>query len=352
MGNGSEIADLARFPSENPNPVLRIARDGTVLYSNRPSVRLLDAWGVSPDGKLAGAPYQFVTAALDSGESQYAEIPCGDRVLSLTFAPVADTDYVNVYALDVTDRVRAERDRKELIRELEAKNAELERFTYAVSHDLKSPLITVQGFAGQLAQDIALGDTKRLDDDIGRIIGATAKMQRLLDELLALSCIGRVMKPPENVALADVAGETVQMLAGVIDGRGVVVDVSSDLPVVLGDRIRLREVLQNLVENAVKFMGDQPEPRVEIGTRKDDRDTVCYVRDNGTGVNPRYQPRVFGLFDQLDQGVEGAGVGLAIVKRVVEVHGGRVWVESEGEGRGSTFCFVIPEGVEGGKNER
>ncbi|MCP5103508.1 MAG: hypothetical protein GY950_09025 [bacterium] len=98
------------------------------------------------------------------------------------------------------------------------------------------------------------------------------------------------------------------------------------------------------MDNAAKFMGDQSTPRIEIGTRLNDRETIFYVRDNGVGIDPRYHRKVFELFDKLDAKSNGTGVGLAIVKRIVEVHGGRIWVESEGTGKGSIFCFTIPEG--------
>ena len=115
-------------------------------------------------------------------------------------------------------------------------------------------------------------------------------------------------------------------------------------PTVFGDRNRIRQLIENLVDNAAKFMGDQSTPRIEIGTRLNDRETTFYVRDNGVGIDPRYHRKVFELFDKLDAKSNGTGVGLAIVKRIVEVHGGRIWVESEGTGKGSTFCFTIPEG--------
>jgi signal transduction histidine kinase len=117
--------------------------------------------------------------------------------------------------------------------------------------------------------------------------------------------------------------------------------VAPDLPTVRGDRARLLEVLQNLVQNGVKFMGDQPAPRVEIGARRDGDELVHYVRDNGIGIEPRFAERIFGLFDRLDPDIDGTGIGLALVKRIVEVHGGRIWVESEGPGRGSTFCYTL-----------
>jgi signal transduction histidine kinase len=108
-----------------------------------------------------------------------------------------------------------------------------------------------------------------------------------------------------------------------------------------GDRTRLVEVFQNLVDNAIKFMGDQPTPRVEIGVEKAGEEYVFFVRDNGIGIDPRYQPKVFGLFEKYDPATRGTGIGLALVKRIVEVHGGKIWVESAGIGKGTTFRFTL-----------
>jgi len=250
-------------------------------------------------------------------------------------------------ARDTTKRKRAEEERESLIAELEAKNAELERFTYTVSHDLRSPLITIQGFLGFVEQAAIAGNVERVQADIARISNTTDKMQQLLDELLELSRIGRLVNPPQEVPFGDLAREAVSLVTGRLAQRGVEVDIAPDLlaadgPTIYGDRPRLREVLQNLVDNASKFMGDQPHPRVEIGMRRDGEERAFFVRDNGIGIDPRYHDKVFGLFDKLDQEAEGSGVGLSIVKRIVEVHGGRIWVESEGTGRGSVFCFTLP----------
>ncbi len=242
---------------------------------------------------------------------------------------------------DVSERKRAEQEREALIAELETKNAELERFSYTVSHDLKSPLVTIRGFLGLLERDAVAGNVKRMRRDAGKIRAATEVMGQLLDELLELSRIGRQINPPQEVSLADLARQAVDLIADSLTERGVEVDISSALPVVVGDRARLLEVFQNLLENAVKYMGDQPAPRIEVSPRSGDG-TVCCVRDNGVGIDPRYHEKVFGLFERLGTDQEGTGVGLALVKRIVEVHGGRIWVESEGHDRGSTFCFTVP----------
>ena len=241
--------------------------------------------------------------------------------------------------IDIADRKRHEKD-------LQDKNAELERFAYTVSHDLKSPLITIQTYAGMIAKDLAAGNCERAQNDIKRIENAANKMTVLLGDLLELSRIGRQMNEPSQVDMSLLVKEVLLQLAGVITERQALVAVQNDLPTVRGDRKRIAEVVQNLVENAVKYMGDQAVPRIEIGTRQDGRDTVFFVRDNGKGIDPRYQENIFGLFNKLDANSEGTGVGLALVKRIIEVHGGRVWVESEGVGKGSTFCFTVGENLD------
>ncbi len=226
--------------------------------------------------------------------------------------------------------------------DLAAKNAELERFTYTVSHDLKSPLVTIRGFAGLAGTDLATGKLDRVRQDLGRIVAASDKMQRLLEDLLELSRVGRVVNPAEPVALEPLVREAVDLVKGPLDQGGVVVEIAPGLPVVQADRRRLLEVYQNLVENAAKFSAGSPAPRIEIGARSDRGEPVFYVKDNGRGIEPRFLERVFDLFEKLDPGASGTGVGLALVRRIIEAHGGRAWAESEGPGRGATFCFTLP----------
>lgn len=288
-----------------------------------------------------------------------AALQVADGNLSVT-APVLTDDEIGVLARtfnEMTDRLRmlrenldqeitvrkqAQRERERFVEELKAKNAELERFTYTVSHDLKSPLVTIRGFAGLLEKDADKGDTQRMKRDIQQIQDAAEKMQQLLAELLELSRVGRLINPPEEVSLTALAHEAVELVTGCIKERGVEVDIDPAMPVTYGDRGRLLEVLQNLLDNAVKFMGDQPAPRIEIGGRRDTDEVVCFVQDNGVGIDPKYHEQIFGLFDRLDPRSEGTGIGLALVKRIVEAHGGRIRVESEGAGRGSTFRFTVP----------
>ena len=234
-------------------------------------------------------------------------------------------------------------ERKKLISQLEASNAELERFTYTVSHDLRSPLVTIKGFLGMLIKDLQEGRQDKIEDDFQRIANAADKMHILLSDLLELSRIGRIINPPEEVDLTQVISEAIETLDAHLRSKQVVVNSPLHMPIVYGDRVRLREVFENLIDNAAKYTGDQQNPMIEIGTRGNGSEPVIFVKDNGMGIEPQYQKKVFGLFDKLNPNSEGTGIGLALIKRIIETHGGKIWVESEGLGKGSTFCFTIPD---------
>jgi signal transduction histidine kinase len=242
---------------------------------------------------------------------------------------------------DITERKQAEEILRQRDRDLRERNDELTRFTYAVSHDLKSPLVTIKTFLGYLEQDTRKGDTTSQDKDLGYIHTAAEKMSRLLDELLELSRVGRKTNPPVEAPLQAIVKEALELVAGQIADRGVKVEVTEEPILLYGDRRRLVEVFQNLVDNAVKFMGNQPSPRVEIGAEQAGVEIAFFVRDNGIGIDIRHQNKLFGLFEKFDPATEGTGIGLALVKRIVEVHGGKIWMESEGLGKGATFRFTL-----------
>ncbi|MBE3126605.1 MAG: PAS domain S-box protein [Acidobacteria bacterium] len=244
---------------------------------------------------------------------------------------------------DITERKRAEEEILQKTKELQEINEELTRFTYAVSHDLKSPLVTIQTFLGHLAQDLGSQKTALIEKDLGYIRNAADQMSKLLAELLELSRVGRRVNPLVEVPLQEVVNEALDLVAGRIAERGVTVKVTKEPVQLTGDRPRLVEVFQNLVDNAVKCMGDEPAPCVEIGVDEVGGETVLFVRDNGIGIDPQHQTKLFGMFEKLDHGTEGTGIGLALVKRIVDVHGGRIWVESEGPGKGTTFRLTLAE---------
>jgi PAS domain S-box-containing protein len=246
---------------------------------------------------------------------------------------------------DITARKHAEELQGKLITELERRNAELERFTYTLSHELKSPLITIRGFIGYLREDALAGNQQRLERDLQRITQGADHMLRLIHDLIQLLSVGRLNHEPQELPLRALVEEALELVHERMAARHIAVHIAEDLPAIYGDHDRLLEVLQNLLENAVKFMrDDQPEPRIEIGMRGSlNSPRVFHVRDNGIGIEPRFAHRVFNIFEKLDAKSEGTGVGLALVKRIIEVHGGKVWIESEGLGTGTAFCFTIPD---------
>ncbi|MBN2041257.1 MAG: PAS domain S-box protein [Spirochaetes bacterium] len=254
------------------------------------------------------------------------KLPCGDIVA--------------VYS-DETGRMLAQEERENLIKELEDKNRELENFSYMVSHDLKSPLITIKGFTDLLEKDILNNDTGSIKSDVEKIKNAADKMEVQLNEMLELSRIGRLINPPAKISFKKLVEEAIDSAAGQLARINPDIIISENLPDVYVDGMRIREMLMNLIDNAAKFI-DKENPVIEIGTLENTEEAVFYVRDNGPGIHPSYHEKIFGLFDKLDPGTAGSGAGLAIVKRIVEVHGGRVWVESDGTGNGSVFYFTLP----------
>jgi signal transduction histidine kinase len=169
-------------------------------------------------------------------------------------------------------------------------------------------------------------------------------MQQLLNDLLELSRVGRLVNKSQYIDLNEVTSEVLELLHGRIYAGNIHVSVAENLPRVYGDRARMLEVFQNLIDNATRFMGDQPNPHIEVGQdgRTEEGLPILFVRDNGIGIDPKFNSRIFGLFDKLDPHTDGTGIGLALVKRIIESHGGQIWVESE-PGRGATFYFTIQQ---------
>jgi signal transduction histidine kinase len=242
---------------------------------------------------------------------------------------------------EIAVRRRAEREKEALIERLETKTAEMEQFNYTVSHDLKSPLVTIRGFLQEILRSLPEDRDEQIDDDMRRIFAASDRMKELLDDLVEVSRVGRLSRPPGNIDLSLLARETLALMTGPLDQDKPEVSIADDLPTVAGDRDRLLSVFQNLLENALKFSRRDTARQIRIATRRDGDEIVIYVEDNGIGIDPSYQSKIFQIFSQLNPAYPGSGVGLALVKRIIETHNGRIWVESEGVDKGTRFCFTL-----------
>jgi two-component system sensor kinase len=240
-----------------------------------------------------------------------------------------------------TDLEASEQSVAEHVVDLAAAVGELEGFAYSVSHDLRAPLRAIDGFSRILLEDYA----DKLDPEGQRVLNvvrdSTLKMGQLIDDILAFSRTARVIITPEPVDMAALVRRTLAELAPGVAGRERVVDVGV-LPDTHGDRAMLQRVWMNLLDNAIKFTASKPDARIEIGASAGDGETIYYVRDAGAGFDMQYADKLFGVFQRL-HGAEfpGTGIGLAIVKRIVTRHGGRVWAEGK-VGDGATFFFTLP----------
>jgi PAS domain S-box-containing protein len=268
--------------------------------------------------------------------------------ISLSPMPTSDGLLVTGVIRDVTDRRQVEEQIRTLnenlarrIAELDAVNKELEAFSYSVSHDLRAPLRSIDGFGQALLEEYAehLDDTAA--DYLRRIRAATQRMGELIDDLLDLSRVTRREMRHEDVDLSALATTVIGDLTKAQPPRDIEVQIAAGL-VGRGDAHLLRVLLENLLGNAWKFTGRQTAARVEFGARREGDRLVYYVRDNGVGFDMTYAHKLFGAFQRLHAATEfpGTGIGLATVERIVHRHGGRVWAHSE-IGQGATFFFTL-----------
>jgi PAS domain S-box-containing protein len=272
-----------------------------------------------------------------------------ERVLEYRSIPIEAEDHRSGridHFIDVTELKRLEESLREQTRNLELSYEKLEEFSSVVSHDLKEPLRTIETFSGFLLEDY----TERLDEEgveyLNTLRRTSSRMRLLINDLLSLARVHVDAASFERINTQRLLEEIREDLDARL--RGVNLQVAEDLPSVKGNRVRIGELFSNLIVNAIKY-NDKALPTVRVDWTEDGkRDSATFfVQDNGIGIEARYQERIFGIFEKLNprEDAEGTGAGLAICRRIVEEHGGRIWVNSE-VGKGSTFSFTIPRARE------
>lgn len=251
--------------------------------------------------------------------------------------------YLRIADANLSERLRGETALRKRFHSLEIATQELEAFNSMVSHDLRAPLRHMREFSRMLQKSPAASVDAQSRDYASRIVDAADKMTRLLDGLSTFAHAGRAELRREPVDLGELVREIREELRADSGDRAIVWD-ARPLPVVQGDRVLLRQVLVNLVSNAIKYTRDRPEARIEISARRDRVETIVNVRDNGVGFDPRTASRLFEPFQRMEsaRGFAGSGLGLAIVARIVARHGGRVWADGA-PGEGATFSFSLPD---------
>ncbi len=270
-----------------------------------------------------------------------------ERILEYRSIPIETERYKGgriEHYIDITEIKRLEEGLRDKTKHLERSNEKLEEFSHVVSHDLKEPLRTVEAFSGFLLEDYA----DRLDEEgvnyLHTLKKTSARMRELINDLLSLASIHMDTASFERVNVSKTLEEIKEDIR--VRLKGVNLQVDENLPVIMGSKIRIGELFTNLIVNAIKY-NDKALPTVHVGCLAESRNRgmhTFFVQDNGIGIESRYQERIFGIFEKLNprEDYEGTGVGLAICKRIVEEHGGEIWVESE-VGKGSTFFFTIPK---------
>jgi len=227
------------------------------------------------------------------------------------------------------------------VEQLRRRNAELDAFVHTCSHDLRTPLVSMQGMVGLIMEEFGSNLEARGQHYLGRLQANVVHLEQLIADLQQVALAGRDGSPAQPADLDQIVRYVVNELSETSEARKITFEVGELLPV-LAVGAHVEQVMRNLIGNAVKYLGDTPEPRIEIGSVRRDDVVECWVRDNGIGIDPAYHEKIFEMFQRLhDVPVEGTGIGLAIVKKVIEGAGGRVWVESA-LGQGATFRFTWP----------
>jgi PAS domain S-box-containing protein len=260
--------------------------------------------------------------------------------IAITRTEIDGRPYFTGVVRDISDRKRAESEREQLIRALARSNQELDQFAYVASHDLKAPLRGIANLSQWIEEDLGTALHGEGKSQMELLRGRVHRMEALIDGILQYSRAGRARAKPEPVDTGALVRDIVELMSPPSE---VSINVQSDMPTVQSERVPLQQVFLNLIGNAVKHAGKN-DPQIEVSWRDDGAMVEFAVSDDGQGISPQYHERIFGIFQTLEarDKVEGAGIGLSVVKKIVEAKQGRVWVESE-PGKGATFRFEWPK---------
>jgi PAS domain S-box-containing protein len=333
---------------------------GNVLYNNKKFIKLFgytvaDMPTIHDFRRLAYPDLEYYKSVLAQMEKNKANqkideecssseviIRCKDgSTRYVELLPLFLFDRILVNYIDLTERKRIEEELARRAEELARSNAELEQFAYVASHDLQEPLRMISSYTELLGHRYAGKLDKDADDFIFYAVDGAKRMKILINDLLLYSRVGTKIKPFVPVDCNEVFKLAVSNLKILVEDQHAIV-TSDPLPTVNADDVRLTQLLQNLIMNAIKFHGPEP-PRVHVSARQENNEWNFSVKDNGIGIDSKYFERIFVIFQRLHDKTEysGTGIGLAVCKRIVQRHGGRIWVESE-LGKGADFHFTIP----------
>lgn len=342
-----EMELLARFSAENPNPVMRVSGTGMIIYANKASDPLLERWGRKPGEPLPDNFYSVVSKIKGTGSHDCVEISSKDRVYSIVIASVADADYINLYARDITEAKRAEMElikANEVLIEHDRLKSE---FVSTVSHELRTPLCIFKNIVSNAMAGVMGKLSHKLYESLKMADRSIDRLSRIVADFLDISKIesGSLELDFQPTTLQPIIAETVTSLQALAKAKGIEIKLSAckDDLVVNADQDRIVQILTNLVGNAIKFI--PPNGNIEVQLNQIDSNAQIIVRDDGPGLSKEEIEKIFDRFVQIHQisgpGEHGTGLGLTITKELVELHHGEIHVEST-LGNGCTFYCTLP----------
>jgi len=343
-----EVRRLAKFPNENPNPVMRMTDDGVIVYANKASTPLLNLWGRKVGQKLPDDLYEFALSVKASGSHDCIEAKCGDCIFAIVFAPIEEADYVNLYARDITEAKNAE---AELIRTnqiLKEHDRLKSEFVSTVSHELRTPLCIFKNIISNAMAGVMGKVSRKLYESLKTADFSIDRLSRIVDDFLDVSRIeSGVMKLNlQPLPLCSIISDVADSLRTLATAKGLELntDLCPEELLVNADKDRIAQVLTNLIGNAIKFIPTGCQIDVIVTDRADHVEIA--VTDNGPGLSKEDMEKIFDRFVQArnlaSAGEHGTGLGLTIAKELVEMHKGRIRVEST-PGHGCSFYFTLPK---------
>jgi PAS domain S-box-containing protein len=339
-----QIKRLASFPQMNPSPVIEIDFSGGINFYNQAALEAVEK--LDPEaglGALVPEDLGEIIAAIRDKQEKvfYREVKIKDKVFGQNIYFAEPFQVLRIYSMDITKRQQAEEKLQRTLEDLERSNKELEEFAYVASHDLQEPLRKIANFSEMLMTQYQGRLDEQAERYFGYVIDGAKRMQALINDLLSYSRVGRAELTLVPASLEEILKRTLSNLQALIQESGA--EISHDpLPTCKVNPHQMGQLLQNLITNGIKFH-DHRAPRIHLSARQEGQEWVIAVRDHGIGFDPQYVEGIFKVFKRLHSKEQypGTGIGLAICKKIVERHGGRIWAESE-PGRGATFYFTIP----------
>lgn len=258
---------------------------------------------------------------------------------------INNTKFTLALIIDITERKTIEDKLQKAYEQVRIKNEEMEQFVYTVSHDLKAPLVTSTSFIGFLREDIQNKNYCEIFDSLDRLEKSQKKMQELINDLLELSRAGQMNLKIESVDMNTLLLETVDHHFAILKEKKVSINILNQLPTVFADKKRLGQVLDNLINNSIKYASEVEKPSLHVFSDSTALESLVCIKDNRPGIDPQYHKKIFELFQRLETNKEGTGVGLTIVSRIMQLHRGRVWVNSQ-LGQGAEFWLSFPKSTQ------